>query len=62
MCSLKFNLDGFKKAFNFMRPSEDDVSMSEYEDIDSNVEEFHQEDLDEKIDVSIPEAELTDSI
>jgi len=60
--NLKFNLDGFKKAFNFIRPSEDDVSMSEYEDIDSNVEEFHQEDLDEKIDVSIPEAELTDSI
>ena len=60
--NFKFNLDGFKKAMNFIRPSEDDVSIPEYEEIDSNVEEFNHEDLDEKMDISIPETELTDSI
>ena len=59
---FKFNLDGFKKAMNYIRPSEDDVSVTEYEEIDSNIEEFKHEDIDEKLDVPIPEAELTDSI
>lgn len=59
---FKFNLDGFKKAMNYIRPSEDDVSVTEYEEIDSNIEEFNHEDIDEKMDIPIPEAELTDSI
>lgn len=60
--NLKFNLDGLKNAMKFLNPNVDDVSVTEYEEIDSNIEEFNHEDIDEKMDISIPEAELTDSI
>lgn len=60
--NLKFNLDGLKNAMKFLNPNVDDVSVTEYEEIDSNIEEFNHEDIDEKLDVSIPEAELTDSV
>lgn len=60
--NFKFNLDGLKNAMKLLKPNESNASVTEYEEIDSNIEEFNREDLDEDMDISIPETELTDSI
>ncbi len=63
---FKFNLNGLKKAMNYVWHNENNASESDYEEVDSNIESFNNEDIDDDTDISIPESEsineLIDSI